>query len=60
MVFIFAVLLVCLFELLNVVCCDEIFLLLVVIIYFVCLLFWIVFSVCCVADGEKNSKSRIL
>ena len=28
------------------------------IIYFVCLLFWILFSVCCVADGE-NSKSRI-
>ena len=26
------------------------------IIYFVCLLFWIVFSVCCVADGEKIVK----
>ena len=26
------------------------------IIYFVCLLFWILFSVCCVAVGEKTVK----
>ena len=28
--------------------------------YFVCLLFWIVFSVCCVADGEKIVKVEFL
>ena len=30
------------------------------IIYFVCLLFWILFSVCCVAVGKNSRKNNSL